>query len=76
MYNDPSCKPWTSRSWAPAGYTSRYDLVAQDKAAQANKPLANAVMAEKQPERGDLNGSIGNGHGHEANGTHASTDTA
>ena len=25
MYNDPACKPWTSRKWAPPGYTSRYD---------------------------------------------------
>ncbi|KAJ2925986.1 hypothetical protein H1R20_g11093, partial [Candolleomyces eurysporus] len=49
MYNDPKCKPWTSTKWAPAGYTSRYDLVEQTKAAQARKPLAEP-LEEKQIE--------------------------
>ena len=48
MYNDPKCKPWTSGRWAPAGYTSRYDLVEQTKAAQARKPYADTE--EKQIE--------------------------
>lgn len=48
MYNDPQCKPWTSHSWAPAGYSSRYDLVEQTKAAQARKPFADTE--EKQIE--------------------------
>jgi MFS transporter, SP family, sugar:H+ symporter len=43
MYNDPDCKPWTSRSWVPEGYTSRYDLVKQTKATEMNKPLVNGA---------------------------------
>ena len=49
MYNDPKCKPWTSTKWVPAGYSSRYDLVEQTKAAQARKPLAGP-LEEKQIE--------------------------
>jgi len=26
MYNDPRCKPWTSGSWVPEGYSSRTEL--------------------------------------------------
>ncbi|EEB86851.1 hypothetical protein MPER_16042, partial [Moniliophthora perniciosa FA553] len=43
MYNDPSCKPWTSRSWAPPGYANRRELVKQTKAAEAHKPLAGGT---------------------------------
>lgn len=31
MYNDPTCKPWTSGSWAPVGYSSRRDYYTQKK---------------------------------------------
>lgn len=31
MYNDPLCKPWTSRTWAPVGFASRDEFVAQDR---------------------------------------------
>ena len=32
MYNDPNCKPWTSRTWAPpVGYSSRLDFMLQKK---------------------------------------------
>jgi len=55
MYNDPKCKPWTSRRWAPAGYTSRYDLVEQTEAAQARKPFANQTLEEKQIENAATN---------------------
>ena len=43
MYRDPTCKPWTSRSWAPPGYASRKEAEAEmdDK-----QPLAKAVVAE------------------------------
>ncbi|KAG6852953.1 hypothetical protein C0991_007933 [Blastosporella zonata] len=37
MYNDPNCKPWTSRQWAPPGYSSRYDLVQQTKASASDE---------------------------------------
>ena len=53
MYNDPTCKPWTSRTWAPAGYSSRYDLVEQTKAAQARKPLASGALEEKHIEHAE-----------------------
>ena len=43
MYNDPDCKPWTSSSWVPEGYSSRYALVQQTKAAQMQKSLAHGV---------------------------------
>ncbi len=29
MYNDPNCKPWTSRSWAPEGFDSRAHMLDQ-----------------------------------------------
>lgn len=56
MYNDPNCKPWTSGLWAPVGYTSRYDLVEQTKAAQARKPFADHVVEEKQFEHAAVGG--------------------
>jgi MFS transporter, SP family, sugar:H+ symporter len=46
MYNDPDCKPWTSSSWAPDGYASRYDLVKQNKATEMHKSLAHGVDVE------------------------------
>ncbi|TFK80912.1 general substrate transporter [Polyporus arcularius HHB13444] len=39
MYCDPTCKPWTSRTWAPEGFSSRKELVEQSRAAEAHKPL-------------------------------------
>ncbi|KAF4622190.1 hypothetical protein D9613_009424 [Agrocybe pediades] len=71
MYNDPKCKPWTSTKWAPVGYSSRYDLVEQTKAAQARKPLESGAIEEKQIEHA---GATGNekkeqGYGGGMNGT-------
>jgi len=37
MYNDPDCKPWTSRQWAPPEYKDRRDLVEQVRAAESRK---------------------------------------
>jgi len=54
MYNDPNCKPWTSRSWAPTGYSSRYDLVQQTKAAEERKPFSSGVVEEEQVENVEL----------------------
>ena len=48
MYNDPNCKPWTSRAWAPPGYASRFDLIEQTKADQASKTLESGTLYEKQ----------------------------
>ncbi|KAF8905375.1 general substrate transporter [Mucidula mucida] len=50
MYNDPNCLPWTSGSWAPPGYSSRYDLVAQSKASDAKEPVATQERVEKSGE--------------------------
>jgi len=51
MYSDPTCKPWTSRTWAPAGFANRQDLVEQSRAAEAHKPLAQEERVEKVGER-------------------------
>ncbi|KAG6885807.1 hypothetical protein C0993_009567 [Termitomyces sp. T159_Od127] len=51
MYNDPSCKPWTSRHWAPPGYRSRYDIAQQNKAAES------AGVDESRVEKADANGT-------------------
>ena len=64
MYTDPNCKPWTSRRWAPPGYSSRRDLIEQVKAAELNKQLA--VTDEERFEKttnGSTNGHMG-GSGH------------
>lgn len=69
MYNDPKCKPWTSRRWAPAGYASRYDLAEQTKAAQAHKPFAaEAGLEEQQIESSNGNGNESSEAGYEKNG--------
>jgi len=59
MYTDPACKPWTSRRWAPPGYSSRKDLIAHVKQAELNKQLA--VMAEEERIEKTANGSTTNG---------------
>lgn len=57
MYNDPKCKPWTSRAWAPPGYTSRTDLIDQSRAAEQHKGLAAEVEhVEKAGEPSGHNG--------------------
>jgi SP family sugar:H+ symporter-like MFS transporter len=62
MYNDPSVKAWTSGRWAPAGYTSRHDLVSQTKAAEAQKPLANGGtgMQDERLEKAPRNSTAAN----------------
>ena len=47
MYNDPNCRPWTSRQWAPPGYHSRYDVVQQNKATEADKDLLGPGGADE-----------------------------
>ena len=56
MYNDPSCKPWTSHEWAPPGYSSRLELMKDVQAAEARKPLAKATLEEERVEDGDGDG--------------------
>jgi len=62
MYNDPNCKPWTSRNWAPPGYTSRKDLVEQTRAAEAHKPLVGAGAEESRREKVEGHNTSGSGH--------------
>ena len=54
MYNDPNCKPWTSRSWAPPGYTDRRDLIEKTRAAQAD---GGETPTEKAARRSSATGS-------------------
>jgi len=35
MYNAPDCKPWTSRHWAPPGFSSRSEFAEHIKASRA-----------------------------------------
>ena len=49
MYNDPQCKPWTSRSWAPPGYTDRRDLVEKTRAAEEAHRSSFAAGGEEIP---------------------------
>ncbi|KIJ67307.1 hypothetical protein HYDPIDRAFT_165963 [Hydnomerulius pinastri MD-312] len=51
MYTDPNCKPWTSRQWAPPGFSSRQDLIEQTKAAEHSKPLASGALEEEKIEK-------------------------
>lgn len=52
MYTDPGCKPWTSRTWAPEGYTDRGDLIEQTRAAEAQKPIAGAEISHREKHDG------------------------
>jgi len=48
MYMDPSCKPWNSSTWAPAGYANRKELEEQIPTAEAHKPLAGLDEERKE----------------------------
>jgi len=57
MYCDPTCKPWTSRTWAPEGFDSRADVTAEHKA-NAAKGIGGGAEEERiENEKG------GNGNG-------------
>ncbi|KAE9399118.1 general substrate transporter [Gymnopus androsaceus JB14] len=56
MYNDPTCKPWTSSRWAPPGYASRNDLAEQDRT------KANLAMADEKKGTGSGTTSHDEGH--------------
>ncbi|TFK67311.1 general substrate transporter [Pluteus cervinus] len=38
MYNDPQCKPWTSRRWCPPGYTNREEFL-ETMSKKSRRPL-------------------------------------
>lgn len=46
MYNDPNCKPWTSRTWAPVGFSSRDEFLLQDKAVKTKKTFDSGAFEE------------------------------
>ena len=58
MYCDPTCKPWTSRTWAPEGFGSRKELVEQSRAAEAHKPLEGGGGEETRHEHVNEKGSV------------------
>ncbi|GAA5867215.1 hypothetical protein JCM8547_003121 [Rhodosporidiobolus lusitaniae] len=52
MYNDPSCKPWNSSSWIPAGADSRRDYVEGLKAegkVRGEKPAHRELADDYRP---------------------------
>jgi len=53
MYNDPSCKPWTSRKWCPPGYASRNDVNQQAEAMERRKPYAQEKRVENAGSQSD-----------------------
>jgi MFS transporter, SP family, sugar:H+ symporter len=75
MYNDPNCKPWTSRSWAPQGFSNRDDLIAQDKANVERKSPEGIEEARQEKVGLNRNGGGYFGDGNAA-GREASMDTA
>lgn len=54
MYCDPNCKPWTSVSWVPAGYSSRSEL---KKALEEGDPIAQPETREGTFRREHSNAS-------------------
>ncbi|KAK7696521.1 hypothetical protein QCA50_001179 [Cerrena zonata] len=64
MYCDPNCKPWTSRNWAPEGFSSRAEIVEQSKAAEAGKAYTGAEEGRIEHGNGTTNGT--NGYSKEA----------
>ena len=39
MYQDPTCKPWNSRQWAPEGYSTRDEYETKTKEEKNDKNL-------------------------------------
>ena len=77
MYNDPLCKPWTSRAWAPEGFASRDDLIAQDRAAEMRKSPEG--VEEARDEKAGNGEALVNGTGggnYPQNGTGAAGGNA
>jgi hypothetical protein len=62
MYNDPNCKPWTSGSWAPAGYSSRRDYYIQKKTVATGVAITSGSLSsfENENEKNKENDEKGN----------------
>ena len=73
MYNDPKCKPWTSRSWAPVGYSSRRDFTLQKKAVETKKTTFDSGSFEK--EESSKENEKGNGVRISVSGVNRSSST-
>lgn len=58
MYNDPRCKPWNSRKWAPEGFSSREQV-----------GLRNRKEDEEKLEEARIERASSSGNGHSINGT-------
>lgn len=43
MYTDPNCKPWTSRQWAPPGYSSRRDFIEKERSDETNNITGSMI---------------------------------
>ncbi|KAI6132997.1 general substrate transporter [Pisolithus croceorrhizus] len=56
MYTDPNCKPWTSRQWAPPGYSSRQDLIEKDRGDEPNNTTGS--MVENAPAQNGTDRAI------------------
>jgi len=69
MYIDPNCKPWTSRRWAPPGFSSRRAVIDQTRAEAGEKP-----MADREEERIEGNGVNGVGEKRNSSGSRVSGD--
>jgi hypothetical protein len=63
MYNDPNCKPWTSQSWAPLGYSSRHDYHIQKKTVEEKKTFGEDsgenATGVTVTTTGTISGSVG-----------------
>ncbi|GAA5942650.1 hypothetical protein JCM3775_003667 [Rhodotorula graminis] len=60
MYNDPSVKPWTSRSWVPPGADSRHDYqdgLKAERKTVAEKP-AHRELADETDARSSADGTV------------------
>ena len=69
MYCDPSCKPWTSATWAPEGFADRADIVDAGRVAESYRKSPEGVeegRVEKveQPQHAAANGHAANGNGY------------
>jgi hypothetical protein len=60
MYNDPNCKPWTSGSWAPAGYSSRRDYYTQKKTVATGVTTSGSLSSfENENEKNEKGNHLG-----------------
>ncbi|KAF8658186.1 hypothetical protein AX16_002108 [Volvariella volvacea WC 439] len=91
MYNDPNCKPWTSRHWVPSGYATRTDFINHKKekrgdvqaALRAANGLTNdeekssvqAIERNKNSTSGRTSGSLTEPQNRESKGLEGSDST-